>query len=573
MRIRIYNIESDNKQYLFHLNCDKAMNDDLLRDLLYFCLAGGIVLIAVLASFQMTIARLKQKNYFLNRDRERYAETLYASKDGYFAFIYPDERIKDPRRTVRERCSRRLAVMLNLSKGVQSGFEDVLECFYKEDTKKLRKYLNLMQEENIPFEDVFILKNSERGISVFGGRINGADGNLYCDMLWFRDLSAEMLKIRELEKEKNQYKQRLHRLEDMLNNFNMPVWLRDERFDIIIANKKYADIIGVSDFSAESPSPENNTALLENISRRLAVEACQTNKTQKSCINLAVNGEAKHFEVSETPFHVDGSLDKIYTIGSLADITELDAVKRTFKIHQDAHLDVLAALGTAFAIFDLRQKLVFYNKAFLNLWNLKTDFLDATPSYGEFLDKIRDSRLIPEVADFRQYKSEEEKLFGGLIESREDLLHIPDGRTFRRIVAPHPNGLIFAYEDVSDRLAATRMINELYSVQQNILDNVREAVVVFGSDQRLKYFNRSYKKLWKADDAELQGLPNLADVIEMQRPYFNHLDNWENLKQNMLGHILNICSRFRLERNDKVQIEVVPVILSDESIMITYVII
>ena len=290
-------------------------------------------------------------------------------------------------------------------------------------------------------------------------------------------------------------------------------------------------------------------------------------------INLAVNGEAKHFEVSETPFHVDGSLDKIYTIGSLADITELDAVKRTFKIHQDAHLDVLAALGTAFAIFDLRQKLVFYNKAFLNLWNLKTDFLDATPSYGEFLDKIRDSRLIPEVADFRQYKSEEEKLFGGLIESREDLLHIPDGRTFRRIVAPHPNGLIFAYEDVSDRLAATRMINELYSVQQNILDNVREAVVVFGSDQRLKYFNRSYKKLWKADDAELQGLPNLADVIEMQRPYFNHLDNWENLKQNMLGHILNICSRFRLERNDKVQIEVVPVILSDESIMITYVII
>ena len=156
MRIRIYNIESDNKQYLFHLNCDKAMNDDLLRDLLYFCLAGGIVLIAVLASFQMTIARLKQKNYFLNRDRERYAETLYASKDGYFAFIYPDERIKDPRRTVRERCSRRLAVMLNLSKGVQSGFEDVLECFYKEDAKKLRKYLNLMQEENIPFEDVVV---------------------------------------------------------------------------------------------------------------------------------------------------------------------------------------------------------------------------------------------------------------------------------------------------------------------------------------------------------------------------------------------------------------------------------
>ena len=77
------------------------MDNDLLRDLLYFCLAGSIILVALLISFQITIARLKQKNYFLNRDRERYAETLYASKDGYFAFIYPDERIHDPRRTVR----------------------------------------------------------------------------------------------------------------------------------------------------------------------------------------------------------------------------------------------------------------------------------------------------------------------------------------------------------------------------------------------------------------------------------------------------------------------------------------
>lgn len=549
------------------------MNDDLLREVLYFCLAGGVVLIALLISFQITIARLKQKNYFLNRDRERYAETLYASKDGYFAFIYPDERIKDPRRTVRERCSRRLAVMLNLPNGIQSGFEDVLECFYKDDAKKIRKYLSLMQEENIPFEDVFALKTTERSVSIFGGRINGADGNLYCDMLWFRDLSAEILKIRELEAEKTLYRQRLHRLEDMLNNFAEPVWLRDEHLNIILANKKYADIAGINDMDGSIPPAETNAAVLENVSRKLADAARETNKMQKGGINLAVNGEAKHFEVSEIPFHADGSLEKIYTVGTLTDATELDAVKRTFKIHQNAHLDVLAALGTAFAIFDMKQKLVFYNKSFLNLWGLQTAFLDGNPTYAEFLDKIRDSRLLPEVSDFKSYKNSEEQLFGGLIESREDLLHIPDGRTFRRIVAPHPNGLIFAFEDVSDRLAATRMINELYSVQQNILDNVRDAVIVFGADQRLKYFNRSYKKLWKADDAELRNLPNLPEVLEMQKPYFNNQEDWNSLKQNMLGHILNICSRFQLERNDKLRLEVVPVLLSDESVMITYMVI
>ena len=80
------------------------MSNDLLHDMLYFCLLTGVVLVAFLVSFKITIARLRQKNYFLNRDRERYAETMYASKDGYFAFIYPDGRIRDPRRSVRERC-------------------------------------------------------------------------------------------------------------------------------------------------------------------------------------------------------------------------------------------------------------------------------------------------------------------------------------------------------------------------------------------------------------------------------------------------------------------------------------
>lgn len=44
---------------------------------------AGFLIIVILWE-QLRILRLRQKNYFLNRDRERYAETLYASRDGYF---------------------------------------------------------------------------------------------------------------------------------------------------------------------------------------------------------------------------------------------------------------------------------------------------------------------------------------------------------------------------------------------------------------------------------------------------------------------------------------------------------
>ena len=71
--------------------------------------AGFWVVTWLAASNYVRLLKLKRKNYFVRRDRERYAETLYASKDGYFAFIYPDDRVNDAAFAVSERCSRRLA--------------------------------------------------------------------------------------------------------------------------------------------------------------------------------------------------------------------------------------------------------------------------------------------------------------------------------------------------------------------------------------------------------------------------------------------------------------------------------
>ncbi|MDR1026334.1 MAG: hypothetical protein LBL47_02940, partial [Lactobacillus sp.] len=124
------------------------MNTDLFIDIFYaapefwyLIIAILVLLVGGLLYFFIRLLQLRQKNYFLNRDRERYAETLYASRDGYFAFIYPDQRVNDPRKRLFERCSRRLAVILNLQNGTKSNFDDVLKCFYKDDAKKIIKYV------------------------------------------------------------------------------------------------------------------------------------------------------------------------------------------------------------------------------------------------------------------------------------------------------------------------------------------------------------------------------------------------------------------------------------------------
>ena len=78
------------------------------------------------------------------RINEFHEKKILSKVCGYFAFIYPDELIKDPLKTIKERCSRRLAVMLNLKNGRQSSFDDVLNVFYKEYARRLQKYLHLM---------------------------------------------------------------------------------------------------------------------------------------------------------------------------------------------------------------------------------------------------------------------------------------------------------------------------------------------------------------------------------------------------------------------------------------------
>ena len=148
------------------------MNEALLIDMFYaapelwYTLGLGLAVLLILMGAQgINILKLRQKNYFLNRDRERYAETLYASKDGYFAFIYPDEKVNDPCKTVKERCSRRLAVLMNLPGGTASVFEDILNRFTREDAGKIRKYVACLKEDGISFEDEFVLKNSNRHLN------------------------------------------------------------------------------------------------------------------------------------------------------------------------------------------------------------------------------------------------------------------------------------------------------------------------------------------------------------------------------------------------------------------------
>lgn len=534
--------------------------------------AACIIVISFAIVEIFNILRLRQKNYFLNRDRERYAETLYASRDGYFAFIYPDQKVNDPRKYIVERCSRRLAVLMNLPNGTKSGFEEILKNFYKEDIKRIRKYVDFLHDEGISFDDEFALKSSNRYIRLVGSRINGADGNIYCDMIWFRDVSFETNKIMELENAKKAISKELQQVRDLLDNLPFPVWLRGNDLKIIDFNKKFSEYLNKSRNTSLDGENEITTSSGDSASKALAQKAQDTNKAQKSTVSIVKNGQRIMMKAFEVPFHAEENLENIYTTGALIDVNELEELKRNLKLHQNAQLEILRTLGTAFAVFDQHFKLAFHNSSFAELWKLDQEWLESSPTYSMFLDVVREKRLLPEVPDYLLFKAEEQKKFSQIIEPQKDMLHLPNGKTLSRLRAPYPmGGLIFAYEDISDKLATTSAYNALLSVQQEIMENIFDAILIFGSNGRLTLYNEAYLKLWQANKTFLDGEPNLDELLESQKKFLATDIDWEKLKKDIAGHLLSMTTKsFILNRTCGDSLEIAARNLSDGSLIITY---
>ncbi|MEE3093715.1 MAG: histidine kinase, partial [Pseudomonadota bacterium] len=93
---------------------------------------------------------------------------------------------------------------------------------------------------------------------------------------------------------------------------------------------------------------------------------------------------------------------------------------------------------------------------------------------------------MPELVDFPAFKQEQDRLFVSVIERREELMHLPDTRTFRVAITLHLfSGLLFVYEDVTDRLVLERSYNTPIEVQLETINNLHEGVAVHGQDGRL----------------------------------------------------------------------------------------
>ncbi|MBO6861117.1 MAG: PAS-domain containing protein [Alphaproteobacteria bacterium] len=401
--------------------------------------------------------------------------------------------------------------------------DQALARFADRHREAIRESAAAMIRDGRPFE--MTVDTDEEGLvlTLCGRSVEGDAA------IWLRDDSASAW----LAEQYTEREDELALLRGVLDTVTHPVWWRD-RDSLTIAghNRAFRDMFGGDERSRSLGAPERAT--------ELARLAQRTGLPQSESRHIVLGGDRHAMDVLESP--VPGHQGIV--AGMAQDMTALENLQMTLAEHIAVQDQVLERLTSAIAIFGPDRRLKFFNPPYADMWRLSHDVLDDQPVIGTLLELLRENRQLPEMSDFPAFKRQMEQLFTALIEPREDLLHLPDGRTVRAVASPHPlGGLIFQYEDVTDRLALESSHNTLTAVQRSTLNSLFEGVCVFGRDGRLKLFNDVYAGLFGLDPAWLATEPHISEVANYAKGMLRTEEDWESLRRRLITSVSEPAAR------------------------------
>ena len=173
-----------------------------------------------------------------------------------------------------------------------------------------------------------------------------------------------------------------------------------------------------------------------------------------------------------------------------------------------------ADLPIGLAIFDRQRHLQLFNPALIDLTNLPTGFLTARPTLFDLLDKLRELRMVPEPKDFRSWRQRMSNLESSAATGHHvEEWSLPGGQTYRVTGRPHPDGAVaFLFEDITSEMSLTRKFRAELTLGHAILDNLGDAVAVFGPEGQVVMCNRAYRDLWP------DGSSNLSNAVTCWQP-------------------------------------------------------
>jgi len=362
-----------------------------------------------------------------------------------------------------------------------------------------------------------ILKTSQGGHLEAEGRASAGRA-----VLRFLDVTGYKRDISRISDTHEQLARDVRTSRALMDSLPIPTWLKDEKGRITWVNSAYLRAV---ETESVDEAIAKQTELLEQRQRQTIAEKLRTGKRYQERLSLITNGERRAHDVIVVPFS-DGFA------GAAIDVANIESTQGELNRQIEAYDRTLDRVATAVSIFNPDRKLVFFNQAFCDLWDLDPVWLKTNPRGSDVLDSLREQGRLPEVVNYREWRDGVLEAPQEVDTSREDLWNLPDGRLLHVIADRRPDGSVtFLFVDETEQVALQSQFNAMIQVQGETLDSLTDGVAVFAPDGRLKLHNRAFASIWKLSPVMLDGEPHIDKIISIARVLYNDRATWARLKQ------------------------------------------
>lgn len=347
------------------------------------------------------------------------------------------------------------------------------------------------------------------------------------DQTHYARMKAEARKIQQ-ENEK---------LYTILNAIPFPIWTRSNSDKIDYCNKAYAKVLETYPHHVIANQWEivNNTDVRRI--KDLHNFVIKKGEPQSLEITTIRKDEDYILRVTEVPimYPVATKLSSAasslklfpqHTVGCAIDISN---EKRNEKVQSQLasiYSQVLEQIEIPFIIFNRESRITLSSILFAKLFDLNHSWLQQQPFCDDLLEWLRDNRKLPEYISFSNIKEKFKKWIKGIALNEKELWHLPNGSILNLSATHYPaGGVMISIQDITQTLMLESRYKSLVSVYNEIIDCSHDALLIMGTDHRIKHCSQNTKNILHMAPNNLIGLPVKEFIHNFAQTH--HLNSWE----------------------------------------------
>jgi len=381
--------------------------------------------------------------------------------------------------------------------------------------------------------------------------------------LSIRPASDEARALRDVEGALRRARDEIRFLTAALDRAPMLAWSMAPDGQVAWANRQFCDRFAPpSDGLPDHRIPDGFAHVLEEVPltprgggsrRRVALPGPQ-------------DGEAHWFELNETTGPAGERM------GFALEADDIVAAEASLRRFIETLTETFAHLPIGLAVFDKNRRLGLFNPALTDLVKIDAVWLAGRPSLRDFLERLRETRQMPEQKDFAAWRRKLGEIEEGAREGAyEENWVLPSGKIFRVTGRPHPQGaLAFLFEDISTAIGLERRYRSELELSQATLDRMVEAVAVFDTSGMLVFVNSAFEALWGLDPMQRLDGPGVAELTALWAERCRPSPAWARLRDFATGGEARASWSDAVETRDGRILQVLVAPLPDASALVVF---